>query len=273
MRILILGSNGMLGSICKKYFDNKKYKVDSFNKYFSFDKSDDYFNEVRSYDSDIIVNCIGKIKQKTINFSDLMAINAVFPYLLSLNKHDKSVLVQPSTDCIFAGDLKNKFYDINHISDAEDAYGISKAFGENSIANRKDVLILRGSIIGIVEGKTESLMDWFLSHPDRDTVDGYENHFWNGITTLQWCKNLESLIENGVLNYGNKLQFGTKFMHSKYYLLEKINQAFNRDININAMKTKDSINRCLESNFPLDIPPIEQQLEELYLYLNPQKKY
>ena len=223
MRILILGSNGMLGSICKKYFIDKKYIVNTFDKYFSFDQSEDYFNELKSYNSDLIINCIGKIKQKTDNFSDLMTINSVYPNLLSMKKNKGSILVQPSTDCVFAGDLKNRFYQITDFKDAVDAYGLSKAFGENALANRNDVLVLRGSIIGLVKGKSESLMDWFLAHSDGDTVDGYDNHLWNGITTLQWCKCLELLItyKKNNLNkdeYLNEksINEAIKWFHEKY---------------------------------------------------------
>ena len=268
MRILILGSKGMLGSICMQYFSNSKHKVNVFNRYFSFDDYDEYFTELKSYDPEIIINCIGKIKQKTDNFSDLMSVNAVFPNLIALHKPEKSFLIQPSTDCVFSGDLKNEFYEFDDLRDAQDIYGISKVFGESVLNNRQDVLILRGSIIGLIEGNSSSLMDWFLGHSDENTVNGYQNHYWNGITTLQWCKSLELIIEDGSFRSGGLLQFGTEHHHSKYDLLNKINVAFERSININPVSNEDDINRCLKSIFPYKMPSIEKQLEELYLFLN-----
>lgn len=268
MRILILGSRGMLGSICKQYFSNTKHKLETFDKQFSLENYDQYLAEFKSYNPEIIINCIGKIKQKTDSFSDLMSVNAIFPNLIALHKPEKSVLIQPSTDCVFSGDLKNEFYKLDDLKDAKDMYGMSKFFGESVLNNRRDILILRGSIIGLTKGSSSSLMDWFLGHSDGNTVNGYKNHYWNGITTLQWCKSLELILEDGSFRSGGILQFGTEHRHSKYDLLNKINIAFKRSININPLSTEEDINRCLESNYPHKIPSIDKQLEEFYTFLN-----
>ena len=268
MRILILGSRGMLGSICTQYFSNTKHKVETFDRQFSFENYDQYLMDFKSYSPEIIINCIGKIKQKTDSFSDLMSVNAILPNLIALHKPEESILIQPSTDCVFSGDLKNEFYKFDDLKDAKDIYGMSKFFGESVLSNRQDVLILRGSIIGLVKDKSSSLMDWFLGHSDGDTVNGYQNHYWNGITTLQWCKSLDLIIEDGSFRSGGLLQFGTEHPHSKYDLLNKINTAFERSININPLSTEEDINRCLKSNYLHKIPSIEKQLEEFYLYLN-----
>lgn len=266
MKLLILGSKGMLGSMCNLYFSSKSHQVEVFDRYFEYESFNEYMAEVNSYNPDIIINCIGKIKQKTDNFSELMLINAVLPHLIYLYKSKNSILVQPSTDCVFSGEGKDGMYVSNDVKDANDAYGISKIFGEAALLNKYDALILRGSIIGICSGKSNSLMDWFLGHNDHERVHGYKNHYWNGITTLQWCKLLELFIENLHKGQLGLFQFGTNSMHSKYELLEMINHAFKRKININPINAKDEINRCLESNLPYHIPPIEQQLKDLSLF-------
>lgn len=271
MKILILGSRGMLGSTCMKYFSKKKYSVFSLDERFDYHNYYDYFAKIESYEPEIIINCVGKIKQKTDSFSDLMSINAVFPHLISLKKPKNSILVQPSTDCVFSGNLKKGLYSFDDIKDAIDSYGVSKLFGESAIVNNDGVLVLRGSIIGLTKTSSSSLMDWFLDHNDGDTVNGYENHFWNGITTLQWCKCLEQLIENKFLNTYSLLQFGTESIYSKYDLLNKVNSAFKRDIKINPLKTDKDVNRCLKSSFPFDIPHIEDQLKDLNVFLNDTK--
>tara|TARA_B110000879_G_C11170484_1_gene513325 strand:- start:309 stop:1124 length:816 start_codon:yes stop_codon:yes gene_type:complete len=268
MRILILGSRGMLGSICTQYFSNTKHKVEIFDRHFSFENYDQYLTDFKSYSPEIIINCIGKIKQKTDSFSDLMSINAVLPNLIALHKPKNAILIQPSTDCVFSGDLKKELYEFDDLRDAKDAYGMSKLFGESVINDRKGVLILRGSIIGLVKGKSSSLMDWFLGHSDEDTVNGYQNHYWNGITTLQWCKSLELILEDDTLTTVGLLQFGTDNCNSKYDLLNKINIAFKRTINVNPVRNEEDINRCLRSNLPHRIPSIEKQLEELHLFLS-----
>ena len=263
MNLLIIGSNGMLGSICKKYFD-ANYNVFTLDDYFTLENQSEYLSKFNNFDVDIVINCAGKIKQKTSDLRDLIFVNAILPYLLSKNISKDTYLIQPSTDCVFSGNTEEVHYDSLHPKDAVDEYGISKIFGENALTDVSNALVLRGSIIGLAPSGNYGLLDWFLSHKDNENVDGFTNHFWNGVTTLQWCKNLEYLIKNHTYKNTNFLQFGTKETFSKYEVLKKINHTFNRKIHINPREHDSNLNRCLLSSFPTEIPSLDIQLEELY---------
>ena len=171
--------------------------------------------------------------------------------------------VLPSTDCEFSGQISNpKKYTKKDTRDAQDEYGKSKAeisrLVETSFKNTK---IIRTSIIGHEERTHLSLLDWFLN--SEGTVNGYTNHYWNGITTLEWAKLCKNLIENWnnspILN-----QYGTQEIRSKYDLLNDIKDVYSKNININPFESPTEVNKCLESD--REIPPITEQLKELKLF-------
>ena len=50
--------------------------------------------------------------------------------------------------------------------------------------------------------KNASLIEWAKSMKDKK-VNGFTNHFWNGVTTLQWSSNYYNLLINK--NLKNKI--------------------------------------------------------------------
>ena len=182
-KIFILGHNGMLGNAVLKYYIGKQdcvvYTTDSrFN-------SEEFKTILEGTDAEYIINCIGKIPQKSKkgeNLNEYKTLNIELPiFLETLNKK----ILHPSTDCEFLGGLEEgKKYTKNNIRDAQDEYGLSKAFISNKIEKEfHNTKILRVSIIGHEKNTSLSLLDWFLSQ-EKET-NGYTNHYWNGITTLE----------------------------------------------------------------------------------------
>ena len=143
---------------------------------------------------------------------------------ISLNK--KILFINPSTDCVFNGKKKNNGYLVNDYPNAIDDYGKSKIIAEKSISFREKILIPRTSIIGFEKmNKKFSLLEWALSQRNKK-INGYKNHYWNGVTTLEWCKLMYELLEG-------KIQLSEKLFHigmnkkiSKYVLLKNINDIF-----------------------------------------------
>jgi dTDP-4-dehydrorhamnose reductase len=54
--------------------------------------------------------------------------------------------------------------------------------------------MIRVSIIGHELSSNYSLLDWFLN--SDGTVNGYDDHYWNGVTTLAWAKICSSIMNN-----------------------------------------------------------------------------
>jgi dTDP-4-dehydrorhamnose reductase len=243
--ILVLGSSGMLGKQVFQYFKNKKYKVSRLDTKIKFENVDNFIKKINLRKKLIIINCIGKIKQKEKNFENLFFINTIFPHKLSYLLDNKHLLIHPSTDCIFNGDKKG-YYKLNSKKDSNDKYGISKSLGELALEKRNNTLIVRTSIIGITKSKKDFL-SWFLNQ--KKEVYGYSNHYWNGVTTLEWCKKIEQIFINRE-NLDNKtkiIQLGTRIIYSKYKMLNIFKKIFDKKIKIIKKKTKYT-NRALKPN-------------------------
>ncbi len=259
-KILILGVTGMMGHILYKYLDS----LENFDVYGTMrSKFESYsnlnlFNEKKIYDNlstfdikkfektildlnpDVIINCIGIIKQIDSDPINMIKINSLFPHEISkICSLSNSKFIQISTDCVFSG--KNGDYDENSTPDAKDVYGRSKLLGEIYDNNN---LTIRTSIIGFELREKKSLLEWFFSEKGNQ-VDGFENAIYSGLTTLQLSKYLGDIIMNypklnGLINLStNKI--------SKYSLLKIINDIFDLKIvlnkNVNFKNDKSLLNK------------------------------
>ena len=158
---------------------------------------------------------------------------------------------------------RNK-YKKNDLCDAGDDYGKSKAKISKLIINKfKNTKIIRTSIIGHeTSEKKYSLLDWFLS--SDDFVYGFQNHYWNGITTLEWAKLSEKIITDW--DMFNKLtQVGIDGL-SKYELLKIIKSVYNKEIEIGEKITEKTVNKMLETD--IVVKNIKIQLIELKNFFN-----
>lgn len=246
MKIIVLGHKGMLGNIVYQYFLDKDYQVITTDIKFLPSNYQEWSNFILSYPDAVIINCIGKIKQKTDDISDLLWGNAILPLQLKNILSDYNFLIHPSTDCVFSGQT-NSPYPKDFPSDANDDYGWSKRLGEVALEGFDKSVIVRVSIIGLeVSEKKSGLLAWFLDRSSDETLNGFTNHYWNGITTLEWCKQIESIILEKE-NYGGKLiQLGTTALHSKHEILMMFKKVFERDNQINPLKTEQTVFRCLK---------------------------
>ncbi len=258
--IVIFGSKGMLGKNILFYF-KKKNKILKFEKKFNASSFVAELKKLNSKKPHIIFNCIGKIPQKTKNSGKMMFSNYQIPKLLEKNLDTKHLLIHPSTDCVFNGKLKKGKYSKNKQPDAKDIYGKSKHLGEKALLNRPNTLIIRVSIIGKNLYSKKNLLTWFLS--SKKEIYGYNNHFWNGVTTLEWCKKVKYIIQQNNFKKKAKLyQLGTKKTYSKYEMLKIFKNIFKRKIKIISIK-KNFTNRCLKPDFFSS--DLEKQLREFKL--------
>src|SRR6185295_17855535 len=111
---------------------------------------------------DVVVNCIGVIKQRDAAQDPIpsITINALLPHRLAAWLRPwNGRLIHFSTDCVFSG--RRGRYREDDPSDAEDLYGKSKFLGEVRYAPH--ALTLRTSIIGRELFHHKSLLDWFLA--------------------------------------------------------------------------------------------------------------
>lgn len=248
MKILILGGSGMLGhrlwmnlrkehevwvtvrQISSPFPARPEFPI----KYIRTDVDASNFDQVTralaSIQPDLVINCIGLIKQMGHLARDpvmSISLNALLPHRISLICRAARIrMIHISTDCVFSGKKGN--YLESDESDAEDLYGRSKFLGE--VAYPPHSLTLRTSIIGRELKTRLGLVEWFLSQKDGDTIRGYKRAIFTGFTTDE----LSRIIMKDVIPHPELtgLYHVSSNPINKYDLLKITNQAFGRKINI-----------------------------------------
>ena len=253
MNVLVLGVSGMLGGtvfrLLSKFFNTygtsrNPSLVTIFDHVFYESNIFDPVKLIEIFEQtkpDVVINCIGIIKQKNckVSVDDTIFINGVFPHnLFKICQEFNSRLIQISTDCVFKGDRGD--YSEHDICDATDLYGKTKFLGELHYSNS---VTLRTSIIGFENNSNYSLLEWFLSQ--KDSVNGYSKAIFSGVTTLELAKVIRDFV---IPNSSIKgLYHVSSLPISKLNLLEKLNNFFDKNLTI----INDSgltINRSLNSH-------------------------
>lgn len=270
MKIVILGSTGMLGSAVGKYFLEKFGEDNVFlsyrNEKISYGKNK-FFFDVSSSDledipkCDYIICCIGIVKPliSKIPITSVIQINSVFPWLLAdYCSKINCKLIHITTDCVFSGAFG--FYTEEALHDCTDVYGKTKSLGEPT-----NCMVLRTSIIGEEIHKNVNLVSWIKSQKGKE-INGFTNHLWNGVTTKQYAKICERIVKE---NLYEKDVFHVFSPHvvSKKSLLGMINKQFDLQIKIISTMADSAIDRTLRSvkslNNKLDIPLLDIQIAEM----------
>jgi len=186
-------------------------------------------------------------------------INSVFPWTLAcVCKGAGAKLIHITTDCVYSGAVGQYTEDDEH--DARDAYGKSKSLGEPD-----NCMVLRTSIIGEEVHKNASLIEWVKSQRGN-TVNGYINHDWNGITTTQYAKTCDYIISNDMYVEGTYHVMSPKPVN-KYELVTLLGQKYNLDLTVNEFEASIRVDRTLGTVKSLcgdlNIPSIQQQIAEM----------
>lgn len=246
MKIFVFGSTGMLGRYISSYFKNKNYETIDISRKdldvidINKNKINSLLNSYHAEINDVVINCIGMIKQrKDVDEIDFIKINSIFPRLLSNTCEKMNLkLIHPTTDCVYSG-LKGN-YDEDDLHDAIDVYGRSKSLGEPS-----NCCVIRTSIIGEEINQNRSLIEWVKSNKDK-TINGYTNHLWNGITCLEFSKICDKIIKENLFWNGTR-HIHTKNTISKYDLVKLISEIFNLNIEVIPIETKEPCYRNIKN--------------------------
>jgi dTDP-4-dehydrorhamnose reductase len=175
---------------------------------------------------DVVVNCIGLIKQLPIANEPLPAIsiNALFPHQLAMAcKRINARLIHISTDCVFSG--RKGGYTEADASDAEDLYGKTKFLGEVSYSH---CLTLRTSIIGHELKGKYGLVEWHLQQKTK--VRGFTRAIYTGFPTVELARIIsEFVLPNPELS---GLYQVSSDPISKFELLKIVASKYGRNIDI-----------------------------------------
>ncbi len=242
-KIAVLGSNGMLGHAISSYFKRHDWIVVPVTRQeFDVLKTPISVLEEILFGLDAVVNCIGLTKPTIDAYSmkEAMMVNARFPVSLAkyCNKHNIKCF-HVTTDCVFSG--KAGKYTESDYMDADDIYGISKAFGDGA-----DCMVLRTSIIGEEKIHKRYLLSWAIDNKGKSVL-GFINHFWNGVTTVYLAE-----IIYDILSLDNMYIKGIHHIYSpdvvsKRELLELISIVYGLDLTIKSFECEVKCNRTLST--------------------------
>ncbi len=263
MKLLILGSNGLLGNTLTKYFFEKSnYETYGFLKDSSklkfFKKkyinrliiiqnilnTTDLRRNIKALMPDVIINCIGqtnKIRGKNLdNIENYININSLFPFRLKeICEEIQSRLIHFSSDCVFSGE--KGFYSERDNPDPIDLYGKSKLLGE---IDDENIITIRKSVIGHELDSRKGLLEWFLNQ--EGSVEGYKEAIFSGLTVLELARIIDMYILpnknlKGIIHISGE-------PISKYDLLKIIANQYNKHNEIVPNK-EIKINRSLNSEY------------------------
>ncbi len=210
MRVLILGVTGMLGnamfrllSECPELIVYGTARSEICRRSFSVELGQLVFTglDFENHDSlartfsiaqpDVVVNCVGLVKQLAHANDPLQAIpvNTLLPHrIAALCQLTGSRLVHFGTDCVFSGSRGS--YVESDVPDALDLYGTSKLLGEVAAPH---AITLRTSIVGHELSGQRSLVNWFLAQ--QSPVKGYAKAIFSGFPTVE----LAAIVRDFVL--------------------------------------------------------------------------
>lgn len=260
MKVIILGSTGMIGSAIlftlsknknlnvfgctsRDYLPEKltKNKDILFLKGFNLENYSSLEYYIKNYKPNIVINCAGIVKQSSLalDYLKMIHLNSIIPHQLNtLSQKYEFKILQVSTDCVFSG--KGGNYKESDIPDPIDVYGKSKSLGELTNYNH---LTLRCSLVGFEIFSKNGLLEWFLDQ--KNECKGFKNAIFSGLTTFEFA----TVVEEIILNHSNlKGLFHISSMPiSKYDFLKKISFHFSKTINI-IPDINFKINRSLNSS-------------------------
>lgn len=270
VKVIVLGASGMLGSMVvdvlsrdaalavsatmrsQDLLKKARERIPSVNWSLFNPTMTDYRSALEAIDEyQWVINAIGITKprihdQNALEVQPAIWINSMLPYLIGAQVMAMGGRVlQISTDCVYSG-MKGTYLEID-AHDALDVYGKTKSLGESRQVN---VHHLRCSIIGPEPKEYKFLLEWFTRHPHGAQVNGYINHFWNGVTSLHFAKLCHGIIKLNIIPpyLQHIVPVGVV---TKAEMLRELAKAYNRqDIQVIDVEAKDIIDRTLATKDP-----------------------
>jgi dTDP-4-dehydrorhamnose reductase len=250
--VFVLGHRGMLGRVVRRYLAEQGCRVATTDERFAGGSDDPLIEEVLRSGADIVVNCAGAVPSRVTDRNEMLRSNALLPQQLATRLGSGQMLIHASSDGVFDG--SGGPYDADEVPDAIDTYGMSKRLGELAM-HLTSAIVVRTSIVGTGGG----LLGWLLDQ--HDDVEGYTNHLWSGVTTLEWARVCWELINDADSRSYGIVHVTSQEAVSKHVLLETAAQVFGSPIRVRPTVARQSINRALTPT--MQRTSIRAQLVEL----------
>jgi dTDP-4-dehydrorhamnose reductase len=273
IKVAVLGNTGMLGHMVQNILSKQQllevrgFGRDSLELYpRTLNQTGTVLSSLLGYDTDWVINCMGATKPYFNDCGDMsipIYANGLFPHQLAqwanLMPHDTKV-VHITTDCVYDGNLGK--YDEEDVHCPNDDYGKSKSMGEPS-----NCMVLRTSIIGPeLTGRSRHFLSWVKSlHGSDKQSQGFTNHLWNGLTTLELAYAIANIVCGNLYEADLFHLFSSDV--SKFEMVKVIGEVYGLSIDIVEHEAPALVDRRLRTikglNDIVGIRPFRQMLEEL----------
>lgn len=279
MKVLILGATGMLGSaVWRAFAERPAYEVigtarTSHRAFLLRSQREGrllwpiysvgaILAACREEQPEIIINCVGLVRQLSHKASAMVELNALLPHLLGeWCRASGAYLVHISTDCVFSGKAAWPVgYTERDIPDPDDIYGASKWLGEVT----HDAVTLRTSFIGheLEPDKGHGLLEWFLR--SDEPCQGWTGAVWSGMTSDELARVIVKIVLpmrlQGLFHVAGE-------PIAKYVLLQTLGEVYRHERPITPM-ARPVLDRTLNANLfwrqtGAIRKPLRTQLEEM----------
>ena len=242
--VTVLGANGMLGFAVSEYFTSRGYNVQKLTRS-DYDIAKDPISKLEHIliDTDVVVNCAGVIKPEIVKntIEDVLKVNAIFPRNLAIFCKQMNIkCFHITTECVYSGN--NGPYSEDDAFDTNDIYGLTKNAGEPM-----NCMTLRTSIIGEERDQSRSLIEWARSQQGKN-VNGFVNHFWNGVTTVHLAEIIEKILDQDLYIEGIYHLYSPNSV-SKKELLEILDEVYELHLSVKIAEAPLFCDRTLSSKY------------------------
>lgn len=255
MKVFVLGHRGMLGHVVARFLSEQGMQVMNSEHRYKGGPADPLIEAVKNSGANWVINATGIYSSNECDRAEMRLVNSQLPAHLKCSLRLEQRMIHASTDGVFSGKEGN--YAIDDPRDATDDYGFSKILGE-AIAEPDKAIVLRTSIIGPGGSRGGGLINWLLKQSGR--VNGFTNHYWNGITTLEWSKVCHELIAGALPQTHSILQPTCAEPVSKLQVIESILDVWKVPVEVCPAEAPHGVNRTLVPQ-PKRGPLLEQLRE------------
>ena len=265
MKILILGSTGMLGSEIfetlsrvKSYrlFTSSRTKMRKSKNHLQIDlANEEYLEKIQAIGADLIIYCTGNTSISDCEVNPELARKLHVDVPSQISRACKKI-IYISTDSVFGGD--HPPYSESSSVSPLNFYAQSKSEGEKEIKKKSlDYMIIRTNMYGVRSSRGQSIVEWAVDNMSKGKrINGFSDLFFNPLSVGQISEAIQFLIEkdfSGIINVAGDYSI------SKYEFLSRLASSLGYDSDIvNMSSSKDYFAVQRPKNTTLDIKTLKQ---------------